>query len=262
MIDAVTLIRHIGRCPELWKVRGVTPASYALTKSYLQIGGPVYPVEVPLRDGGVLTLRNKAEVQVFWQIFVRNCYWLPPDCKTIVDAGANVGLFSIWAARKAPAAAIWAIEPSPSTYASLLANIGNNRLEGAIRPFQLALGAEPGDRRMSTLGDSPNHALLPAGSSRVDGSVVVTCTTLVEFLEAHSIAQVDVLKMDIEGCEYEVLRAIPPADLRRIRCLMLEYHDYAHNSPQELLAYLQQSGFRVISLSEDACGTGLARLER
>ena len=77
----------------------------------------------PLTGGGSLTLASPAEVRVFWQIFVHGSYALPPRCRTILDCGANVGIFSIWAARRHPHARIVALEPFPATFAALEANI-------------------------------------------------------------------------------------------------------------------------------------------
>jgi FkbM family methyltransferase len=63
------------------------------------------------------------------------------------------------------------------------------------------------------------------------------------------VPQVDVFKLDIEGAEYEVLRAVPPHVLGRINQLIVEFHDYCvpafrKQDTLELVRKLKQSGFR------------------
>jgi len=59
-----------------------------------------------------------------WITFFRNEYRGPETCATIVDAGANIGAFSLYSARQAPRATIYALEPLPSTRARLTDTIG------------------------------------------------------------------------------------------------------------------------------------------
>ena len=91
-------------------------------------------VRVPLRSVSVavpgsdynLTLRtDTSDGDVFWQVFVRNEYDspnLPAHAETILDLGANVGLASIFFARRYPACRIMCVEPEPGNYAAMQAN--------------------------------------------------------------------------------------------------------------------------------------------
>src|SRR5436190_14470621 len=99
-MQTLELLRHIRRAPEVLVARKSTPALAGLIKRYLQLGDGAYPFCVPLTGGGSLTLASPGEIRVFWQIFVRGSYALPEPCRTILDCGANVGIFSVWAARR------------------------------------------------------------------------------------------------------------------------------------------------------------------
>src|SRR5688572_22077879 len=98
MVNPLQLVRYINRAPEIVLASRQTPAYWQVLTRYLQIGRGSYPFQVPLQDGAAITLASTEEVKVFWHVFVRGSYVLPEQCKTILDCGANVGIFSIWAA--------------------------------------------------------------------------------------------------------------------------------------------------------------------
>src|SRR5437899_5103754 len=122
MVNSLQLLRYINRAPELVLARRETPAYWQLITRYLQLGRASYPFQVPLSSGGSLTLASAAEVEVFWHVFVRATYELPERCATVLDCGANVGIFTVWAASRKPEARIVALEPFPETFAALQAN--------------------------------------------------------------------------------------------------------------------------------------------
>src|SRR5437899_1892859 len=220
------LLQYIGRAPEVLVARRSTPAVAGLVKRYLQLGVDGYPFRVPLTGGGSLTLASPAEVRVFWQIFVHGSYALPPRCRTILDCGANVGIFSIWAARRHPHARIVALEPFPATFAALEANIRDNGLAHRVQCVQVGLAAASGHRLIRSAGDSPDRQLVRSETpDPSEQTITVQCIDLAECLRLHGLDDLDLLKMDIEGSEWEVLLSTPPEVLARIRHIQLEYHE-------------------------------------
>ena len=82
-------------------------------------------------------------------------HYIPEDIKTIVDLGANIGVFSLWASHFFPAKKIYAVEMEDSNYEQLLANIAVNKLQSTIIPVKAAIFSESGSigiRRMGGLG--------------------------------------------------------------------------------------------------------------
>jgi tRNA G46 methylase TrmB len=63
--------------------------------------------------------------------------------QTIVDIGADVGVFTVFAASRSPHARIIAVEPTPRSYGYLCSNAKRNRL-GNVIPLQAACGASRG----------------------------------------------------------------------------------------------------------------------
>src|SRR5208283_410674 len=134
---------------------------------------------------------GRGEARVFWQIFVHGCYRLWPDCKTIVDAGANIGMFSVWAARRLPESRILALEPFPETFARLQHNLLMNRLGSRVESVQLALAAQSGERLMPVAAESQRRSLI-AADLETDGEKVVKVPsiTIADLINRHKLGQI------------------------------------------------------------------------
>ncbi|TRZ83777.1 FkbM family methyltransferase, partial [bacterium] len=65
--------------------------------------------------------------------------FLKPE-SVILDCGANIGLFSLWAYHSSPSSLIYSFEPTKSTFEILEKNIKENKLDKNIYPFNVALG--------------------------------------------------------------------------------------------------------------------------
>jgi FkbM family methyltransferase len=128
---------------------------------------------------------------------------------TFVDVGANVGLFSIPAAKKVQNGVVFAFEPCGWTYQRLVGNVRLNGLAN-LRTVHSALGDRTGEAilqinaagkdGLNTIG-RPTH-----GDSEVVGKESVPIARLDDFLQQHSVSHVDVMKMDVEGAELFVFR--------------------------------------------------------
>jgi FkbM family methyltransferase len=169
------------------------------------------------------------------EIFVRQIYKFP--CRSaaprIIDAGANIGLASIWLARMYPQARITAIECDDAIAGILRDNLRTfgvqaDVIEGAVWDS------------VETLHFASDHA----DGGRIDqtGTRAVTGVPLAPLLAA---GPVDFLKVDIEGAELRALRACVH-ELAGVANLFVEYHSQSANPQElsELLAILERSGFR------------------
>lgn len=266
MVKTSKLLRYWGRTPELFGVWRQTSAWANLVSRYLELGSYSYPCQIPLRGGGQIQVNSVDELKVFWQIFVRRCYHLPKSCRTILDAGANVGLFAIWAAREIPSARILSLEPCPPTFEVLEKNIDQNNLHRQVRPFRCALAAQTGQRFLRGGGESPHRSLVLEGMSESKEHVIpVPSVTLADFLRAEQLDAIDLLKMDIEGSEWEVLFSTSPVVLGNIRHIVLEYHEVSARfgyTPEKLFAHLASAGHHMTYREEDSDRTGLAFFKR
>lgn len=127
-------------------------------------------------------------VEMVRQVILNDQYLLRRSAisgKTVVDAGASIGVFSIFAFLLG-AKRVYSFEPDASSYGMLERNVEINGASGVVIPVEKALGSSNGKASFNG----------PRGSSEAD------VTTLDSFLRGE---KVDFIKMDIEGCEKDVL---------------------------------------------------------
>src|SRR3954447_17421040 len=101
------------RFPEILRSRSVTPNWIRLSSAYVGL-----PLRRPFRidlGSGSFEFRDPCDASTFWQIFVREVYPVKPSDSLIVDAGANIGSFTLYALLRAPQAHVIAIEPAPDS---------------------------------------------------------------------------------------------------------------------------------------------------
>ncbi|MEL6977402.1 MAG: FkbM family methyltransferase [Pseudomonadota bacterium] len=173
-----------------------------------------------------------------------------------IDCGANIGVFTeLMAAR---GATVHAFEPDPWTFAQLKTYFEGSK---TVIPHQAAVGAAEGDVELfrhfefdqdparrsesaSVLRDKPNVDLSHA--------ITVKQIDLAAFIETLG-RSVTVLKLDIEGAEFEVLGRLMDADLlHSIAHVFVETHDERIPSVAaagaEIRARLKAGGYGNVNL--------------
>ena len=153
----------------------------------------------------------------------------------IVDAGAHVGLFSLVASTFA--GKVIAIEPSRINYHLLMLNLSANNI-GNIIPINKALYHQKGKLKLFEGSHTGAHSLI-GGSSRFEE---VETITLEEIMGSYGF--IDLLKIDIEGAEFEVFNHIDLEILNRIKMIVGEMH-LQHGDINSIVDKLRSAGFRV-----------------
>jgi FkbM family methyltransferase len=199
------------------------------------------------RNGAVLKIARGVEHAPIVEVFIRKEYGAPSGAATIVDLGASVGVFSVYAAVLAPCSTVYAYEPSPEAFRLLNENVRLNGLSNRVRTFDLAVGGATGRRVLHTGGEGlffPTTVARGPSTAQVD----VACTTLAEILASNDLRRVDLLKLDVEGAEYELLRAAPDEFLERIAEIRMETHDLdaADRNTPALTSFLRDRGFAIV----------------
>jgi FkbM family methyltransferase len=161
--------------------------------------------------------------------------------RTIVDVGAHIGSFTIWAARRSPTARLLAIEPNPETFLLLIQNLRDNGLQGRATAVNAAVGASAGVAALELLEHSLGTRLARSG----EGQVTVNVHKLEQLLGDAGMDEVDVLKMDCEGMEYDVFEAMDPDRLRLINAIACEFHPLPGHDVSQLDVTLRSAGFTV-----------------
>jgi FkbM family methyltransferase len=128
------------------------------------------------------------------------------DDAVVFDVGANVGRWSVEAARQLPRAAIHAFEPLPDAFAQLAQRTNGTNV--TCHPF--ALSSEAGTRELHydpalSVMSSLHERDLKAFNMDLGATVEVTMDTLDAFCDREGVDRVDFVKIDVEGHERDVL---------------------------------------------------------
>jgi len=167
------------------------------------------------------------------------------DGDIVIDIGANIGAFSIFAVAAARNVKVLSYEPSPAPFKRFLKNIKMNNLEKNIFPFQLAVAKERGERTLffdskGSIGDT----ITPSQNNLINyknNPIIVKAITLKDIFEDNNLTHCDFLKMDCEGAEYEILFNTPPEYLQKIENIVVEYH----KGSKEIIKILEDLKFLI-----------------
>lgn len=139
---------------------------------------------------------------------------------TIIDIGAHVGLFTLYASQYCKVGRIFCLEPIKNNFDLLSENVQINQLSN-VKCINKAVHNKNNSIRMYlSETDNAAHSVFGNGNEHVD----VNATTLSEIFNAENIQICNLLKMDCEGSEYEIFEATADEYLKKIQKICLEYH--------------------------------------
>ena len=169
------------------------------------------------------------------------------DGWTIVDIGAGLGDFTVFAARRAPHGYVYAYEPAPDSVELLKENLSLNNITN-VQVHQLAVSDKAGVLAL----DISHGVAVQYRTTRIaiygnnSAHVTVQSISLAEVLEGLPGGSCDFLKIDVEGAEYEMLLSLGEGSLQRIRRICLEYHKgVTEYSPTDLEHFFVAHGWHV-----------------
>jgi len=167
----------------------------------------------------------------------------------IIDIGAHIGVSSVIFKKMFPNSRIFAYEPCNDTFSLLKRNVEENGLD--IKIFNNAVSGKEGSRELflgnqshfvgySIVTDSINPSQIPEGGSQKTEAI-----TLQDILKDNDLEEINILKMDCEGAEYEIIYKTPKKILSNIDNIIMEFHEFSTNKDRfvKLQEYLQANGF-------------------
>lgn len=200
-----------------------------------------------LRNGVKFYFKSKqGEFDSIYEIWCQRIYikyYQIKDRDIVIDIGANIGVFSIFAARAAKEVKVFSYEPTPEVFERLLKNIKINNLENFIFPFQIGVGGNSGERILfiHPEGSTSNTFYEDYLSDYKNNLVPVKTITLGDIFRNNNLECCDFLKIDAEGAEYEILFNTSSEHLRKIKNIALEYHQ----GYEEIIEFLEKLNFQV-----------------
>jgi FkbM family methyltransferase len=180
---------------------------------------------------------------MFMEVFIEQSYSfesLHPN-PIIIDAGANIGIATLFFKTRYPTARVLAIEPEPASFAALRKNVHVNQLTD-VTVENVALARERGAVEFHHRPGSIVSSVFVGRGPKEHTSVVAAMP-----LSAYIDDRIDFLKLDIEGSETTVLEELANADkLKLVNQVVCEYHhhvDPERESLGKLLSLLEHNGF-------------------
>jgi FkbM family methyltransferase len=182
------------------------------------------------------------------EIFSQGAYYVELENPEpiIIDAGAHIGLATLYFKKLYPKAKIWAIEPLPVNFQLLTKNIEENFLDD-VECLNVALSDQSGEVILHEDASDEewfSTASIQSGAwnrQQQTKPINVPGMKLSELLERIG-QPIDFLKMDIEGSEFTVLKEAGQL-LRQVRHMMIEFHPIQEQYLIEGVEMLKQFGF-------------------
>jgi FkbM family methyltransferase len=169
---------------------------------------------------------------------------------TVIDVGAHVGHFTIYAAHLVGSSGrVVAVEPAPINFDTLRKNVQRNGIEAFTTALQVALAATEGTADLFDDGGTAGteYSLVP---NRSRGVACQTTLITLDRLVAHQrLERVDFVKIDAEGAELDILRGGKQTLRRPGISVLVELHPWAV-SPHDVCALLEAEGLRLYEVRD------------
>ncbi len=174
-----------------------------------------------------------------------------PTGAVLWDIGANVGLYSVYAAKKCDCK-IWAFEPSVFNLELLARNIYLNDLNDSICIVPIALSDRLGSNQMHMTTTEWGGALSTFGQDfGWDGEAIrpvfkfqTIGLTMKDAVEKMAIPVPDYIKMDVDGLEHFILKGGSDV-LRSIAGILIEVNDDFHEQAEQCRKLLSEAGLTL-----------------
>ncbi len=238
MINSLKKVIEIIKVVENWPL--------FLMDYFKLIGGGLLTYK--LRNGIKFKTRAKTtDFSLIYDICIRKSY-LPKgisikETDTVVDIGANIGVFSILAS-KYTKNNVFAFEPVLENFKLLESNIRLNKAKNII-PIRMAIADKEGEKSLFISSNNPGgHSF--HFKDECSKKIVVKTVPLKIFFEQYNFDRIDFLKMDCEGAEYEILYTSPKYILKKIRTIVMEYHEIDNcRNYNSLRMFFENNGFEI-----------------
>lgn len=178
----------------------------------------------PVKETNLEFLKEQ-DIAMYNEVIAANQYHLSEEKmrdRTVIDIGANIGAFSLYAASLG-AKNVISVEPISASYNTFLGNIYRTGLT-TITTLKKLISEQARQFIRVSLNDN-------AGANSMynvsDNYEVVETTTFSDLM--HNIPGNDILlKLDCEGAEYDIIMNARTEDMRRVNEIMLEIHTELH----------------------------------
>ena len=196
-----------------------------------------------LRSGKTIFLSsNPHDIVTVMVNFCKSEYGTIKKGWVVVDVGANIGAFTVYA-KESGASKILAFEPNSEAYKVLERNVRENGFQQSVEIHKRAVAFLSGQTVYIPRSSSPYNKISGQEEAQVNVEAVRTMS-LEEIIS--QVGRVDLLKLDCEGAEYSILLNSDKQILNKVDNIRMELHHSKKHSRKEVVDHLASSGFKVI----------------
>jgi FkbM family methyltransferase len=183
---------------------------------------------------------------IFWRVF---CDINVSPESTIFDLGSHIGSFGIRAAAHSNCRVL-CVEPEATSHRMNVINSLINELNDRVTCVHACIGAADGKRTLHYATNNWAHSTVGVGGpdNVLTGDVAeVDCMSLHSCFKIMSTKYCALMKVNIEGAEFELFESVSDSVLQNIGCIVAELHfDMGHTSEGNfVLDRLKSAGFDV-----------------
>lgn len=180
------------------------------------------PKRIKTRSGlTIIPSSNPHDIVTFVVVFCKRDYGLISAGSVVIDVGANIGMFSLYALSQG-ASFVECFEPCRESFEVLQKNIGINGYVDAVKLHNKAVSSRSGDVVAIPSVSSPYNIVSEDVRSEDGCFDLVDTINLESALDTYT--QIDLMKVDCEGAEFEFFPSLSPSFLDRVSEIRMELH--------------------------------------
>ncbi len=213
----------------------------------------IYIEECRLSNGLVMRSDSRTPIHELYKEIYRVGVYTPPgfpgikEHDVVIDLGANIGVFALYAANISPTVHVHAFEPAPQSFTLLKHNVQANKLSN-IQCHQCSVSDVSGKNSLYVTNAGSTADTMIASRVPAQGVMTVNCVdclSLDDLFDRYAITRCNFLKVDVEGSEFAIFGAVAQETLHRIDAISMEYHESHHSKGPQLASLLESRGFHV-----------------
>ena len=196
------------------------------------------PEKLCLWNGTKFYIRGKSDLYTLGEVYIRKVYGSRiRNGSVVIDLGAHIGIFSIWAAKSGDNVRVVSYEPSDENFEALSKNVSLNKLQEKISLHKAAVTSRKGRLDFFLSGNQTTNSIFRSKGTKKS---IVDSVRLEDVFAQNRLNICSLLKIDVEGAEYGIIRSSGKV-LEKIGEIGIEYH----NGYEELKQILESHGFQV-----------------
>jgi FkbM family methyltransferase len=216
----VSLIKKLGI---FFKATNILKNWYFFPIMYLKLTSkPI--ITLKTKNGLKINLRsNSTDLMAFIHVWLIEEYskhgFEIKETDLIIDVGAHIGLFTLYASQNCKNGLVYAFEPMPDNFTMLESNVMINNLQN-IQLDNSAVSESSANMILYKNKDESGHSKF----IQSENPISVPSKSLNDLFDKNNIKVCNLLKLDCEGAEYEIIDSLDVKNFKLIEKIIIEYH--------------------------------------